>query len=288
MASSRYLFEVAEFSWMKSTWLWAVMSVNCTSGDCATLSEVEISTFAQPRMRSDFCSHPVDERLLTIASGLRCISALRHVVAHLLELVVLLIQPRERLQCFLTLLDIPESAVDARENVVIGRRAWIQSHRVIQGIGSLLKVSLPFLSPCLLKPCGVRLGIEFECLLRTVESLRRVSGAVVERTQVHMSGDEIAMALVVEGDRLLVSLNRAGIVPEGFPCKTERINRLDVSRIDPQSLLKLLARRDPIVLQRKQLAQIVVAFTRVWRVANGLFKLLLCRVKTADRHQITS
>src|SRR5215467_9237539 len=159
---------------------------------------------------------------------------------------------------------------------------------MVQLIGGLLKVALPFFCSCFLKPCSIGLGIEFESFLRIGECLGRVSGAIVVRAQVHMSGDELSLALLIKRYSFLISLKRSRIISESLLSKTQRVDGLDIRRIQPERLLELLAGSQPVVLKGKQFAKVVVALARVWSIVNGLFEFGLCGVKTTDRHEIAA
>src|SRR5579864_7458093 len=142
-----------------------------------------------------------------------CASAPRHIASHLFQLVALLIETRERLKCLLTLLKIAKPSVDSREDVIVGRRAWVQNDSVIHRICGSLKLPLTLLGSSLLKPGGIGLRIELESFLRVLEGLYWISGAVVVRAQVHVGRDKLSVALLVEGDCFLISLKRAGVIP---------------------------------------------------------------------------
>src|ERR1700751_2757743 len=107
MVSIRYLFDVAEFACVKSTWLWSVMSLNSTSGAWATAkSPVNITAVMQPTIRERRCKYPIAGPLLMIAPRMGCVSALRHVMSHLFNFAVFLIQASKRFESLLGLFQI--------------------------------------------------------------------------------------------------------------------------------------------------------------------------------------
>ena len=82
--------------------------------------------------------------------------------------------------------------------------------------------------------------------------------------------------------------DRAGIVAERFQGETETVEGLEVRGIDSEGGLERLARGLPVVLDRKELAEIVVALGGVGLVADGLLELDLRRVEPADDHQVAA
>ena len=103
-----------------------------------------------------------------------------------------------------------------------------------------------------------------------------------------MSGDKFSLTLLVEGDCLLVALNRIRIVAQRFLRKPQRIDSLNVIGIETNGVFKLLTGGEPIVLQRKKLTQIVVALAGGRRITNCLLVLGLCGVETPNDHQVST
>src|SRR5579864_1007654 len=139
-------------------------------------------------------------------------------------------------------------------------------------VGGLAKMPLALFCARFLEPGRIGLRIEFKCLLRIGKCLGRISGAIVVRAQVHMGRSKLSMTLLVQSNSFLISLKRGGIISESLLSEPQRIDGFDVRRIEPEYLLELLACSQPVVLERKQFAEIVVALTRVWGIVDGLFK----------------
>ena len=103
-----------------------------------------------------------------------------------------------------------------------------------------------------------------------------------------MRGGETALARLVQRNSFLIVCDRASVVAQSFQSKPECVQVLHVGRVNSESHLELLARSAPVVLHGKQLAQIVVYLRRLRTVANALLKFDLCRIKSANDHQIAS
>ena len=140
----------------------------------------------------------------------------------------------------------------------------------------------------LLEPRAIGFGIELDRLAGVLERLRRLARAVVKGAQVDVRQSELAPARLVQPDGLLVLRDRAGIVAERFQGETETIEGLEVRGIDPEGGLECLARGLPVVLDGKELAEIVVALGGVGLVADGLLELDLRRIEPADDHQVAA
>ena len=96
------------------------------------------------------------------------------------------------------------------------------------------------------------------------------------------------MARLVQRDRLFIVRDRARVVVQRFQCEAEGVQRLDVRGVDPERRLECLPRRLPVVLNREQLAEVVVDLSGVRLVAEALLELDLCRVESADDHQVAA
>ena len=77
-----------------------------------------------------------------------------------------------------------------------------------------------------------------------------------------MGGDEAALPLLVERDRLLVPRDRARVVAQGLEREPEGVQRLEVLRVEADRGLERLPRRLPVVLHGEQLAEVVVQSPR--------------------------
>ena len=93
-------------------------------------------------------------------------------------------------------------------------------------------------------------------------------------------------ALVVQGGRLLVHRHGAGIVAERLEREPHRVDGFEVGRIQLQRLVERLARLLPLVLDRKQRAQVVVDLRGLRLVLQALLELHLRGVEAADDHQV--
>ena len=96
------------------------------------------------------------------------------------------------------------------------------------------------------------------------------------------------MPRLVQRDRLFVVRDRASVVVQRFQREPEGVQRLDVRGIDPERRLERLPRRLPVVLNREQLAEVVVDLGGVRLVAEALLELDLCRVESPDDHQVAA
>ena len=96
------------------------------------------------------------------------------------------------------------------------------------------------------------------------------------------------MARLVQRDRLFIVRDRARVVIQRFQCEPEGVQRLDVRGVDPKRRLECLPRRLPVVLNREQLAEVVVELSGVRLVAKALLELDLCRVESADDHEVAA
>src|SRR3954467_4270972 len=139
---------------------------------------------------------------------------------------------------------------------------------MIQRIGGSLKLARALLGSRFLKPGGIGFVVACQRFLRIIQGFFGISGAVVVGAQVHMSGDKFSLTLLVEGDCLLVALNRIRIVAQRFLRKPQRIDSLNVIGIETDGIFKLLTGGEPIVLQRKKLTEIVVTLAGVRRITN--------------------
>src|SRR5258708_26698834 len=101
----------------------------------------------------------------------------------------------------------------------------------MERIGGRLKVSSAFLSPCLLKPGGIGLRIEFQSLLSVLEGFCGISGAAVISAQIYISRTEFAVPLLIDAHGLPVGLNRAGILAQRFLRTAQGVTSFDIRRV---------------------------------------------------------
>src|ERR1700732_3863095 len=138
------------------------------------------------------------ELLLTLCSGLR--QGRRRIGAAaplFLQIIRLLVEAREYLQCLLAFFRLSEPAKHAGQNVVIRGGPWVKRDGLGQGINRVVQLALALLRLGLLKPGPVGLGIKFDGLAGVGEAFFGIAGAVVVRAQVNVGGGELAVTGLV-------------------------------------------------------------------------------------------
>ena len=75
---------------------------------------------------------------------------------------------------------------------------------------------------------------------------------------------------------------------QGFLREAQGIHRLEVERVDAQSLLELFAGVFPIILHGVKLTEIVSKLGRCRIVVNSLVELHLGGIESSDQHQVAS
>ena len=204
----------------------------------------------------------------------------------LLQLAAFLLEALEHLQRRSAFVGHAETPVDSRQHVVIGRGPLVEGDRLVERVHRRVQAPFPLVRPSLLEPRPIGLRIELDRLAGVFERLVRISRAIVVRAQVHVSGAEAAPARRVQLDGFLILRDRAGIVSQRFQREAQGVERLDVRRIDPKRRLECLPRGLPVVLDGKELAEVVVRLGGIRLVAEGLLELDLGGVESPDDHQI--
>src|SRR5262245_11082492 len=117
----------------------------------------------------------------------------------LLQLGALALQLLKRLQRLPALVHPAEPTVNAREHIVIRRRARVEPNRRVQRLRGVLQVALPLVRAPLLEQRAVGLRIEREGTARVLQCLPGIVGLVVIGAQVHVRQRIRALALLVQG-----------------------------------------------------------------------------------------